>query len=93
MDPVAQAVSRIIKEQQAIIGPVALEQAQKVDGLTIDWSKHEITVFGNTKEVLGNLVNQYAKLFGKASVEVCKEAIEPISDKIPQNDLPDILKN
>ncbi len=92
MDPAAQAVSRIIKEQQAIIGPVALDQAKKVSGLSVT-SVDDVQISGNKKEVLGNLVNQYAKLFGKASVEVCKEAIEPISDKIPSSDLPDILKN
>ena len=92
MDPVALAISRIIKEQQAIIGPVALDQAKKVSGLSVT-SLDDVKIAGNKKEVLGNLVNQYSKLFGKASIEVCKEAIEPISDKIPQNDLPDILKN
>lgn len=92
MDPCAQAASRIIKEQQAIIGPVALDQAKKVSGLSVT-SVDDVIISGNKKEVLGNLVNQYAKLFGKASVEVCKEAIEPISNKIPAGDLPDILKN
>ena len=92
MDPVAQAVSRIIKEQQAIIGPVALDQAKKVSGLSVT-SVDDVKIAGNKKEVLGNLVNQYSKLFGKASIEVCKEAIEPLSEKIPASDLPDILKN
>ncbi len=27
------------------------------------------------------------------SIEVCKEAFEPFSDKIPLSDIPDILKN
>lgn len=92
MDPVAQAVSRIIKEQQSIIGPVALDQAKKVSGLQVGGSD-DVKIVGNKKEVLGNLVNQYAKLFGRASVEVCKEAFEPLSDKIPSADIPDILKN
>lgn len=52
-----------------------------------------IKVAGNKKEVLTNLVNQYAKLFGKASIEVCKEAIAPLKDKLPPSDIPDILKN
>lgn len=92
MNPVAQAVSRIIKEQQTIIGPVALDQAKKVSGIQIV-SADDVKVTGNGKEILENLVNQYARLFGRASIEVCKEAIEPISGKIPAADLPDILKN
>lgn len=92
MDPYAQVISRIIKEQQAIIGPVALDQAKKVSGLQVI-SSDDVKITGNKKEVLGNLVNQYAKLFGKVSVEVCKEAFEPYSTKIPATDIPDILKN
>ena len=91
MDAYAQAVSNIIKEQQAVIGPVALEQAKKVSGLEVNGSDVKIT--GNKKEVLNNLINQYSKLFGKASIEVCKEGFEPFSDKIPASDVPDILKN
>lgn len=92
MDPYIQAVSRIIKEQQSIIGPVALDQAKKVAGLEVT-SVDDIKLKGNKKEVLGNLVNQYAKLFGRASIEVCKEAFSQVSDKIPSNEVPDILKN
>lgn len=92
MDPYVGAVSRIIKEQQSIIGPVALDQAKKVTGLEVG-GVDDVKITGNKKEVLGNLVNQYEKLFGKASVEVCKEAFEPFSDKIPSSDIPDILKN
>ena len=92
MDPYAQAISRIIKEQEAIIGPIALDQAKKVAGLEVG-GVDDVKIIGNKKEVLGNLVNQYAKLFGRASVEVCKEAFSSISDKIPVTDVPDILKN
>ena len=92
MDPYIQAVSRIIKEQEAIIGPVALDQAKKVSGLQVE-SSDEIKIAGNKKEVLTNLVNQYAKLFGRASIEVCKEAFSIFADKIPATEVPDILKN
>ena len=92
MDPVAQAVSKIIKEQQAIIGPVALDQAKKVSGLTIA-SVEDVKITGGKKQTLENLVKQFEKLFGKASIQVCKEAFEPYSDKIPAADIPDILKN
>ncbi|MBI1872186.1 hypothetical protein HYS10_02075, partial [Candidatus Collierbacteria bacterium] len=73
-------------------GPLALEQAKKVSGLEVS-SADDVKVTGNGKEVLDNLVKQYEKLFGKASIQVCKEAFEPYSDKIPANEVPDILKN
>ena len=90
MDLYVEAVSRIIKEQQAIIGPIAVDQAKKVAGLEIG---ADIKITGNKKDVLGNLVNQFAKLFGQVSVEVCKEAFQPYKDKIPASEIPDILKN
>lgn len=92
MDPVAQAVSKIIKEQQAIIGPIALDQAKKVSGLSVT-SAEDVKVTGGKKQTLENLVKQFEKLFGKASVQVCKEAFEPYSNKIAPTDIPDILKN
>ena len=91
MDIFAQAVSRIIKEQQTIIGPLALEQAKKVSGLSVS-TTDDIKIQGSGKQVLEHLVATYEKLFGRASVEVCKEAIEPIRDKLAP-DLPDILKS
>lgn len=92
MDSYTRGISQIIKEQQAIIGPVALDQAKKVSGLQVS-GVDDVKITGNKKEVLGNLVNQYAKLFGRASIEVCKEAFQQYSDKIPTSEIPDILKN
>lgn len=92
MDPYAQAISNIIKEQQAIIGPVALDQAKKVSGLEVT-SADDVKIAGNKKEVLTNLVIQYSKLFGRASIEVCKEAFSSVASKIPSSEVPDILKN
>jgi len=92
MDPFITAISRIIKEQQAIIGPIALDQAKKVSGLEVG-GVDDVKITGNKKEVLTDLVNQYAKLFGRASIEICKEAFEAVADKIPQTEVPDVLKN
>lgn len=92
MDPYILVISKIIKEQQAIIGPIAIDQAKKVSGLQVT-SIDDVKISGNKKEVLGNLVTQYSKLFGKASIAVCKEAFQPLKEKISDADTPDILKN
>lgn len=92
MDPYADAVRRIIKEQQTLIGPIALDQARKVTGLSLNGGNN-ISFQGNKKEILEGLVRQYERLFGRTSVEVCKEAIAPLTDKIPATEIPDILKN
>ncbi len=80
---------RIIKEQELIIGPVAWEEAKKVPGFHIvDQKKGEVTFDGDAKEVLNRLVAQYARLFGKASNEVCKEAIQDLLADMPKTDVP-----
>jgi len=92
MDILAQVAQKIIQEQEKIIGPIALEQAKKVQGLSIDWDKREVKLAGDEKLVLENLVKKYQSLFGRASVEVCKEAVGSVGDKISPTNLPDILK-
>jgi hypothetical protein len=90
-DSYAQIVAKIIKEQENIIGPIALEQAKKVSGLKIN-DLENISITGNAKEVLESLVSQYAKLFGQASIEVCKEAVREAKTKLTKDDLPKILQ-
>lgn len=90
MDVFAQMAEKIIKEQESIIGPVALEQAKKVPGLKVDWQKHEVKLEGDEKAIIENLVKQYQHLFGQTSVEVCKSAIKNL--QVPPNNLPALLR-
>jgi len=92
MDIFAKIAEKIIREQEGIIGPVALEQARKVSGLIINWEKHEVKIEGDKKEIVEKLVEQYEYLFGQASVEVCKDAVKGIISKIPQDQMPQFLQ-
>jgi hypothetical protein len=83
---------KIIEEQEGIIGPIALEQAQKVKGLKIDWDKKDISIEGNETEVVEKLIEQYEHLFGQASVEACKEAVRNLIPQVPQNQVPQLLR-
>ncbi len=91
MDIYAQIAEKIIREQEAIIGPVALEQAQKVPGLTVDAQVHEISFNGDKKEIIEQLVRKYEALFGRTSIEVCKEAVRDILPKASKDQLPQLL--
>jgi hypothetical protein len=91
MDVYAQIVQRIIKQQESIIGPIAVEQAEHVHNLKVDWDKKDVQVTGDGAKVIDNLVEQYKELFGKISVEVCKEAAEPLISKLPEGKLPKTL--
>lgn len=92
MDIYSQIAEKIIKEQENVIGPIALEQAKKVPGLTINWDKHEVVISGNKKDIVDALVDKYKNLFGQASVEVCRDAVRGITSSVPKSDLPVLLQ-
>lgn len=91
MDIFAQIVDKIIKEQESIIGPVALEQARKVIGINIDEVNSEVIIVGDKKIILENLVKQYEKLFGPASIEVCRDAVKNLVAQAPKEQVPQLL--
>lgn len=88
----AQMAEKIIQEQESVIGPIALEQASKVPGLTIDWEKHEVQIVGNERQILDQLVNNYKHLFGQTSVEVCKDAVKGLIKQAPIDKVPQQLQ-
>jgi len=91
MDTYARIIERIIKQQESIIGPIAIEQAERVHNLKLDWGKKDVEVLGDGAKVIDDLVEQYKELFGKISVEVCKEAAGPLINQLPKDNLPKAL--
>lgn len=91
MDLYAKIVVKIIQSQEAIIGPVAVEQAQLIPQLHIDWSTQEVNITDGGPKAVDMLVTQYARLFGQTSVEVCKEAAAPLLRQLQGNQLPQTL--
>lgn len=88
-----QISTRIIKQQEMIIGPIAWDEARKVAGLTIpDQQTDQINIAGNPKDVLNRLVAQYSRLFGRASTEACKEAVQDLLVELPQDQVPESLQ-
>lgn len=92
MDVFAQIAVKIIQAQEAIIGPVAVEQAQRVSNIKVDWPKHQVSISGDKSAAIDQLVNQYEDLFGQISVEVSKEAAASLSSQLQQDQLPKALK-
>lgn len=81
-----QIATKIIKEQELIVGPLAWSEAGKVSGLKIVDSKKGEVIFNDSdqKEVINRLVTQYSQLFGQASREVCREAaVSLVADMAP----------
>lgn len=89
---IQQLTQKIIHEQESIIGPIAWEEASKVSGLRVDAKAHQVNIEGNPREVLKKLVAQYERLFGRASREVCRDAVRPLLAQVADNEIPAILR-
>lgn len=91
-DLFSQIAEKIISQQELIIGPVAVQQAQQVKNLKIDWAKREVTVAGSGPTTIDELVAQYKELFGQIAVETCKEAAATYLAKLSAEQLPESLR-
>jgi hypothetical protein len=88
-----QMAVRIIKAQELIIGPLAWDEAKEVSGLNVlDQKKEEVSFTGDAKDILNRLVTQYEHLFGRASHEVCREAVSDLVAEMNPTEVPDSLK-
>ena len=85
MNPFDQIATKIVKEQELIVGPIAWQEATKVQGLHITPTHERVSIDnGNGDQVIDRLVRQYERLFGRASREVCRDAARSlIADLAP----------
>lgn len=94
MDIFGQIATKIIREQELIIGPIAWEEAQQVEGLNVTIATREVsfTVGAKQEEVIDRLVKRYEGLFGRASVEVCRDAVRDLIIGTPADQIPSLLR-
>ena len=92
LDIYKQIITNIIQHQEAIIGPVAVEQAEHIPHLHVIWAKHQVEVDGDPVPVIDNLVSAYGKLFGQISVEVSREAAGSLLRQLHPNRMPHSLE-
>ncbi|OGI95469.1 hypothetical protein A2917_02830 [Candidatus Nomurabacteria bacterium RIFCSPLOWO2_01_FULL_42_17] len=89
-----QIAIRIIREQELIIGPLAWDEARKVQGLQIvDEKRGEVSLQnGDPKNVIDKLVAQYERIFGRASHAVCHDAVQDLIATMSPEEIPSSLK-
>lgn len=93
MSTLDQIAEKIIHEQELVIGPLAWTEAAKVFGLQINRARHEVQFTnGNPRAVVDRLVQQYERLFGRASHEVCRNAVASIVSSMPRAEIPTSLQ-
>jgi len=93
MSALDQIAIKIIKEQALVIGPLAWSEARKVQGIAVDAQKGEVVISnGDPKAAVDRLVAQYERLFGRASHEVCRDAVVSLIAAMPPAEIPSSLR-
>jgi len=91
-DVYSDICTQIIREQEQIIGNLAVEQANYIQGLTIDPTNTSCKVTGDGVKVIDDLIGQYQDFFGHAAVEVCREAASQLLVKLQATEIPASLR-
>lgn len=92
MDIFDQIAQRIVADQQLIIGPLAVEEAKRVKGLSFDTKTNELFISGDKKKSIDELISRYEQLFGQASIEVCRDAAAPLIPQLKSDEIPTLLQ-
>lgn len=88
-----QILTEIIKRQVRVAGQLAWQEVKKVSGIVVT-SEQEVIVSinGDAKKIIDQLLGNYRNLFGDIAVEVSKNAVYYLVAELPTNQVPDSLK-
>lgn len=92
MDKYSEVVFKIVREQEMVVGPLAIDLARNVNGLKVN-NRNEFSIEGDPKLALHELLMQYKKLFGELSLQVSKNALKDNIKNFQKGELPEILQN
>ena len=90
-----QIATKIIKEQEQLMGSVAWMEAAKVPGLKIidqKTSNLSIETTSDARTVIDNLISKYRNLFGEAARQVCREAVTALVADLSPAEVPSSLQ-
>ena len=86
-------LSRILQEQETILGSLAWQIAEKITGLTIvNKELFEVGIVGDPKTVIDNYVFRCERIFGSFARDASKQAALFLLAEMPIEDIPERLK-
>jgi hypothetical protein len=86
-------LSRIVEEQANILGSLAWQIVEKVEGIHIvDRDSFNVQIVSEPKIVIDSFVYRCMRIFGSFARDVSKQAVAYILSNIPAEDIPDRLK-
>lgn len=89
-----QIATKIIKEQELIMGPVAWYEARKVQSINVVDEKNGVVRIdqADNASAINNLVENYVKLFGNAAKKICKDAVTALIAELSPSEIPASLQ-
>lgn len=88
-----QILVGIIKRQVRIAGNVAWQEVKKIPEIVVlDEAVFKISIIGDPKKVIDQLLQRYKNLFGYVAIRVSRNAVYNLTTKLSMDLVPDNLK-
>ena len=86
-------LSRILQEQETILGSLAWQIAEKISGISIaDKETFKVTIVSDPKTVIDNFVFRCERVFGSFARDASKQAVAYLLAEMPLEDIPEKLR-
>ncbi len=86
-------LSRILKEQENILGSLAWQIAEKSSGIIIvNKESFDVSIIGEPKTVIDNFIFRCERIFGSFARDASKQAVSFLLAEMPLEDRPNRLK-
>ena len=86
-------LSRILQEQETILGSLAWQIAEKISGIRIeDKESFKVTIISEPKTVIDNFIFRCERIFGSFARDASKQAVAFLLAEMPMEDVPEKLR-
>jgi hypothetical protein len=86
-------LSKILEEQETILGSLAWQIVEKVQGIhVVNKETWQVRIISDPKVVIDQFVYRCERIFGSFARDVSKQAVAFILANIPEEDIPERLR-